>query len=135
MEEMFERYETECEIAMMMEETTRQSKSVSRFRVGRTSYMEVASRITGDLDQEIKCCDFVTDRLVNEQVHALQRIINDLIDPRIKRKVTELLLLTQNYLKNQYDNHVRKSDQVSHNCVLLCFIFVGSNNYEIVLYT
>ena len=74
--------------------------------------MKVASMITGDMDQTIKCCDFVTDRLVNEQVHMLQKVINELIDPKIKKQYTEHLLLTQNFLKYQFDDHARKNDKV-----------------------
>jgi hypothetical protein len=112
---MYEQYEMECETNLMLEDTTRtrQQKKQSKHKIGRTTYATVSSMITGDMDQEIKCCDFVTDRLVNEQVHVIQKIINDLIDPKQKRSFTNHLLLTQNFLKYQFDDHVRKTDKVS----------------------
>jgi hypothetical protein len=115
MSEMYEQYDMECEVNMMMEETarTRLRKQIQKYKIGRSSYMKVASMVTGDMDIEIKCCDFVTDRLVNEQVHAVQQIINDLVDPKIKREFTTHLLLAQNFLKYQYDDHARKNDGVS----------------------
>lgn len=113
--EMFEQYAAECTTKMMMDEstTTRQQKKATRFKIGRSSYMEVASKITGDMDQEIKCCDFVTDQLVNEQVHMLSKIICEILDPKIKKRFIEHLLLCQNFLKYQFDDHSRKGDGVS----------------------
>ena len=89
-------------------------KKAKKNKVGRSTYMKVASAITGDMDQEVRCCDFVTEQLVNEQVHMLQRIITELIDPKIKRKYTEHLLLVQKFLKYQFDKHANRNDNVSN---------------------
>lgn len=122
--EMYEQYEAEAEANMMMDDSTRtrNQKGESRYKIGRSSYMKVGSMITGEMDQTIKCCDFVTDRLINEQIHMLQKIINELIDPKIKKRYTEHLLLTQNFLKYQFDDHARKNDGVSEHDFAKCLL-------------
>ena len=93
-------------------------------KLSRGVYCQVASMITGKMDKELKCCDFVTDRLVNEPVHSLQKVINELIDPKVKKAFTKHLLLLQNFLKYQYPEHARKNDNVSMTCLRLCLFFI-----------
>jgi hypothetical protein len=52
--------------------------------------------------------DYVTDVLMNEQVHTLQRIIYDVIVPTKKPAMTHGLTLVQNFLKYQCDKHAKK---------------------------
>ena len=61
----------------------------------------------------MKCVDYVTDILVNERVAVHQKIINDLVAPTQKREMTQHLVLLQNFLKNQYDDHCSLDDSVS----------------------
>ena len=74
--------------------------------IGRSSYFSVASAITSEQEQMVKCIDYCTDILVNEPVQGLQKIIMDLVAPMQKKKLVGHLTLVQNFLKYQFDDHV-----------------------------
>jgi hypothetical protein len=41
-------------------------------------------------------------------------MINDLVAPTIKKELTHLLVLSQNFLKYQYDSHIHDDHDVSY---------------------
>jgi hypothetical protein len=78
--------------------------------IGRSSYFSVASAITSEQEQMVKCIDYCTDILVNEPVQGLRKIIMDLVAPTQKKKLVSHLTLVQNFLKYQFDDHVSQEE-------------------------
>jgi hypothetical protein len=79
----------------------------------RTSYLAIVDAITHDEEKLTQSICYVTDLLINEQMATLQRIIDDLVALVNKKEMTRLLGLLQNFLKFQYEDHVKRNDAVS----------------------
>ena len=110
--DMFERYKEKC-FHRGLVETTVNTREASRHAVAyisRTIYHEVVGLLTNNKEKMVKCVDYVTDLLLNEPTHRMQQIINDLVSPTSKKKLTQRLELARNFLKHQYDSHAEMED-------------------------
>jgi hypothetical protein len=87
-----------------------QSVENHKQRVGRTTFIESAGKITSDAEKMMQCVDYVTDALLNVVVEMLQRINNDLVAPALKKEISSLLAILRNFLKVQYDQHASIAD-------------------------
>jgi hypothetical protein len=85
----------------------------------RSSYLNVTRNITGQSEKMIMSVDYCTDILVNEKMQVLQRIVNELVAPIQKKRCTKLLVLTMNFLKQQYNSHAIQEDKVRRHCVTI----------------
>ena len=90
--------------------------------------MKIASALTAGSEKIIRSVDYTVDILINESVQTLQHIINDLVAPESKKNMTHYLLLVQNFLKYQYDEHAKKNDDnvsifLFVFCIFFCFFF------------
>ena len=91
-----------------------QSVENHKQRVGRTTFIESARKITSDAEKMMQSVDYVTDALLNVVVEMLQRINNDLVAPAHKKSISSLLAILRNFLKVQYDQHASiEDDKVS----------------------
>jgi hypothetical protein len=94
-----------------------QSVANHRQRVGRTTFIESARKITSDAEKMMQSVDYVTDALLNVVVEMLERINNDLVAPALKKYISSLLAILRNFLKVQYDQHASiEGDRVSSAC-------------------
>jgi hypothetical protein len=93
--------------------TRSRNAEASMQMMGRTSYLSIVDAITHDEEKLSQSICYVTDLLINEQIATLQRIVNDLVAPVNKKEITHLLGLLQNFLKYQYEGHVKRDDAVS----------------------
>jgi hypothetical protein len=109
----FRREEKSFQAAQLGKKLTRAANKQLSHNRGRSSYLNIARHLTSQSQKKVKCVDYVTDILVNERVAVLQKIINDLVAPTQKREMTQHLVLLQNFLKNQYDDHCSLDDSVS----------------------
>ena len=78
---------------------------------GKSTFFDVASLLTVDNKRVIKAVDYVQGRLINDSCGTLQRIIDVMIsDSSMKKDHTRLVQVCRNFLKNQYQNHLKKDD-------------------------
>jgi hypothetical protein len=110
MEEMYRQYRKHKEEQALLEtvRVTRNSVRQNLKCVGRSTYLDLATTLTANAEKITRSVDYVTDVLINEQVHTLQQIINDVVAPTKKPAMTHGLTLVQNFLKYQYDEHAKK---------------------------
>jgi hypothetical protein len=108
---------------LAVSETTTRSQSQTRAvekhkqRVGRTTFIDSARKITSDAEKMMQSVDYVTDALLNVVVEMLQRINDDLVAPALKKHISSLLAILRNFLKVQYDQHASiEGDNVSSAC-------------------
>lgn len=80
--------------------------------LGRSSYFQICSMLTSGREKSKKCIDYVVDCLVNTKMATLDTIIQDLVAPTRKKEMLHHLELVQNFLKYQFDDHVRRNDKV-----------------------
>jgi hypothetical protein len=76
--------------------------------IKRSSYLKIASALTAGSEKIIRSVDYTVDILINESVSTLQRIIDELVIPAEKKEHTKNLLVVQNFLKYQFDDHLTK---------------------------
>jgi hypothetical protein len=115
MEEMYRRYRKrkEQEALAKTVRVTRSSIKQNIKCIGRSMYLELVRTLTGNSEKITRTVDYVTDILVNERMNTLHKIISDLVAPTQKAQMHQSLAIVQNFLKYQYDEHVRKDDEVS----------------------
>lgn len=116
MGEMYRRYHKSKEEQALVNtvRVTRSSIRESIKCIGRSTYLDLATTLTGNSEKITRSVDYVTDVLINERVHTLQRIINNVVAPTKKGQMTHGLTLVQNFLKYQYDEHAKRAgDEVS----------------------
>jgi hypothetical protein len=129
-EDMYRNFRYNQESSMIMEDRllTRANSDKGIPMIARTNYLAIVDALTHNEEQLTQSIDYVTDALVNETVGRLQKMINDLVAPTIKKELTHLLVLSQNFLKYQYDSHIHDHDDVSY-CEDGPFIAYVFNSY------
>lgn len=80
--------------------------------LGRSSYISLASALTGDREGMTRSVDYCTDIHINERFNVMRRIVLELVAPSKKQEILHHLSIVQNELKNQYDDHVTRNDEV-----------------------
>jgi hypothetical protein len=115
-EDMYRNFRYNQESSMIMEDRilTRAGSGKRIPMIARTNYLAIVDALTHNEEQLTQSIDYVTDALVNETVGRLQKMINDLVAPTIKKELTHLLVLSQNFLKYQYDSHIHDDHDVSY---------------------
>ena len=115
-EDMYRNFRYNQESSMIMEDRilTRANSEKRIPMIARTNYLAIVDALTHNEEQLTQSIDYVTDALVNETVGRLQKMINDLVAPTIKKELTHLLVLSQNFLKHQCDSHIHDDDDVSY---------------------
>ena len=115
-EDMCRNFRYNQESSMILEDRilTRTNSNKLIPMIGRTNYLAIVDALTHNEEKLTQSIDYVTDGLINETVARLQKMINDLAAPAIKKELTHLLVLSQNFLKYQYDSHIHEEDDVSH---------------------
>lgn len=79
----------------------------------RSSYFKVAASLTSKSEEKMSCIDYVQDNLINSRVSVLQRIIMQLVAPTKHKQMIRYLAIAQNFLKYQFDSHIKDNDNVS----------------------
>ena len=83
-------------------------------RVSRGSFYKIFGAVTSGNQKLLTSVDYVTGVLVNDAVSTLQTIVDDLSpDHATKEDLGHRLEIVKNFLKNQYDLHVHREDDVS----------------------
>jgi hypothetical protein len=115
-EDMYRNFRYNQESSMILEDRilTRANSDKPIPMIARTNYLAIVDALTDNEEKLTQSIDYVTDGLVNETVGRLQKMINDLAAPTVKKKLTHLLVLSQNFLKYQYDSHIHEEDDVSY---------------------
>jgi hypothetical protein len=62
----------------------------------RTSFLKILNALTGGSEKMTRSVDYVTDILLNERIHVLQKSIMDMVAPAQKKDLTHSLVLVQN---------------------------------------
>jgi hypothetical protein len=116
MKEMYHQYHKHKEEQALLQTVRVTCNSVRQNLkcVRHSTYLDLATTLMANAEKITWSIDYVTDVLINEQVHTLQQIINDVVAPTKKPAMTHGLTLVQNFLKYQYDEHAKeKGDGVS----------------------
>jgi hypothetical protein len=115
-EDMYRNFRYNQESSMILEDRilTRANSDKPIPMIARTNYLAIVDALTHNEEKLTQSIDYVTDGLVNETVGRLQKMINDLAAPTVKKKLTHLLVLSQNFLKYQYDSHIHEEDDGSY---------------------
>jgi hypothetical protein len=121
-EDMYRNFRYNQQSSMILEDRvlTRAGSNKPIPMIGRTNYLAIVAALTHNEEKLTQSIDYVTDALINETVARLQKMISDLAAPTIKKELTQLLVLTQNFLKYQYDSHIHEEDDVSFQKTLRC---------------
>ena len=107
-EEMWEEYRKEMLLKFLSQNacTRGSTNKASDHLICRSSYIKLASSLTARSEKIVRSVDYTVDRLLNEVIPVLQKIIDDLVIPVKKRQFTRLLSLIQTFLKYQFDDHL-----------------------------
>lgn len=87
--------------------------------IGRSTFFAIFGMATVSGGKLLTAIDYVTASCINEPIGTIQTIVDDIFcdDKAIREKCTRLLSLLKNFLKVQYDRHVRMDDDVgTHGC-------------------
>jgi hypothetical protein len=135
-EDMYRNFKYNQRSSMILEDhvLTRALSNQPIPMIGRTNYLAIVDALTHNEEKLTQSIDYVTDGLINETVARLQKMINDLAAPTIKKGLTHLLVLTQNFLKYQYDSHIHEDDDVSYQKTLRCLRSFRSSLKLCILY-
>lgn len=87
-----------------------------RKMVGRSTFFDCVTVLTGGGDKLVCSVDYVKGTLVHDVVETLQRIIDDHLksNPEVHKELTRELQLLCNFLKNLYKDHIK---DVNEDCV------------------
>jgi hypothetical protein len=108
------RYNQESSMTLEDRVLTRTNSNKLIPMIGRTNYLAIVDALTHNKEKLTQSIDYVTDGLINETVNRLQKMIEDLVAPTVKKELTHLLVLSQNFLKHQHDSHIHEEDDVSY---------------------
>ena len=78
--------------------------------IGRTSFLSLAKEVTYSDPKSIACVDYVLGNLCSDPTETLQKIIDEYFNGVEKEELTRNLELVRNFLKVQFDQHVKKDD-------------------------
>lgn len=81
--------------------------------ISKSLFLSILNQVTSHSEKKSNSVDYYDDILINETVHTLRKIVQDIVAPARKRELIDLLEIMQNFLKHQYNGHVmRKDDEV-----------------------
>jgi hypothetical protein len=87
--------------------------------LSKSSFLRILKTITKGNDKILSAVDYVTGFLINDNFRLIERIIKSFcITTESRKKFLNLMNLSKNFLKNQYNSHIERADSCASHGII-----------------